>query len=66
MEVYDFSPSVKTVNIRRLLAKFEDTAYRIKWVDETHTLVVFRDSALGMQLSFYLTLAYTQSQRKTH
>jgi len=56
-EVYDFSPSVKTIDLENLFLGYDK---KIKWVDDTHALIVFRnpDQALHAISSFPISDTY--------
>jgi hypothetical protein len=47
VEVYDFHPSMKTPDIVGRLYEFGSESYVIKWVDDTHALVIFSSSELA-------------------
>ncbi len=47
LEVFGFSSSIKTTDLEKLLEPYRSTGYRIKWVDESHALVIFRSALYG-------------------
>ncbi|KAF9167616.1 R3H and coiled-coil domain-containing protein 1 [Mortierella sp. AD011] len=51
LELYDFSPSIKTVHLTDMFAPFENRlgGFRIKWVDDTKALVIFESAAVAKQ-----------------
>ncbi|NXV82299.1 R3HC1 protein, partial [Atlantisia rogersi] len=40
-EIYDFSPSLKTENILEVFSDFQESGFKIQWVDDTHALGIF-------------------------
>ncbi|KAJ0976631.1 hypothetical protein J5N97_012105 [Dioscorea zingiberensis] len=40
--LYDFPPSTRTIDLEKLLEKFKDHGFAIRWVDDTTALAVFR------------------------
>ncbi|KAG0290389.1 R3H and coiled-coil domain-containing protein 1 [Dissophora globulifera] len=51
LELYDFSPSIKTMHLTDMFAPFEQRSggFRIKWVDDTRALVIFESAAVAKQ-----------------
>ncbi|KAF9355291.1 R3H and coiled-coil domain-containing protein 1 [Mortierella sp. AD094] len=51
LELYDFSPSIKTMHLTDMFAPFENRSggFRIKWVDDTKALVIFESAAVAKQ-----------------
>lgn len=47
LEVSNFPIEFKTPDLMQLFANYKDTGYDIKWVDDTHALVVFSSSKIG-------------------
>ncbi|VDM01628.1 unnamed protein product [Schistocephalus solidus] len=41
IELYDFPPTIDSVHLQTELRGFEDSGFVLKWVDDTHCLVVF-------------------------
>ena len=50
LELYGFSPSIKTMHLTDMFAAYENRSggFRIKWVDDTKALVIFESAAVGM------------------
>ncbi|KAG0208096.1 R3H and coiled-coil domain-containing protein 1 [Mortierella sp. GBA30] len=51
LELYNFSPTIKTVHLTDMFAPFENRSggFRIKWVDDTKALVIFESAAVAKQ-----------------
>ncbi|KAF9208943.1 R3H and coiled-coil domain-containing protein 1 [Haplosporangium sp. Z 27] len=51
LELYDFSPSIKTMHLTDMFAPFENRSggFRIKWLDDTKALVIFESAAVAKQ-----------------
>ncbi|KAF9117188.1 R3H and coiled-coil domain-containing protein 1 [Mortierella sp. AM989] len=51
LELYDFSPAIKTMHLTDMFAPFENRSggFRIKWVDDTKALVIFESAAVAKQ-----------------
>ncbi|ORZ13799.1 hypothetical protein BCR41DRAFT_89030 [Lobosporangium transversale] len=51
LELYDFSPSIKTVHITEMFSAFENRSggFQIKWLDDTKALVIFESAAIAKQ-----------------
>jgi len=47
LELYDFSSSVKTSDLDNFLEPFKSLGYRIKWIDDSHALAIFRSAAFA-------------------
>lgn len=58
IEVYDFPSEFKTNDLFSLFSEYKDTGFEIKWVDDTHALIVFSSSKIAAEvLSTQRTLA---------
>ncbi|KAF9558255.1 R3H and coiled-coil domain-containing protein 1 [Mortierella alpina] len=51
LELYGFSPSIKTMHLTDMFAPYENRSggFRIKWVDDTKALVIFESAAVAKQ-----------------
>ncbi|KAF9984538.1 R3H and coiled-coil domain-containing protein 1 [Mortierella antarctica] len=51
LELYGFSPSIKTMHLTDMFAPFENRSggFRIKWVDDTKALVIFESASVAKQ-----------------
>ncbi|KAF8940279.1 hypothetical protein EDD21DRAFT_219324 [Dissophora ornata] len=51
LELYDFSPSIKTMHLTDMFSAFENRSggFRIKWIDDTRALVIFESAAVAKQ-----------------
>ncbi|CAO3563061.1 unnamed protein product [Mortierella alpina] len=51
LELYGFSPSIKTMHLTDMFAAYENRSggFRIKWVDDTKALVIFESAAVAKQ-----------------
>lgn len=47
VEVYDFPSEFKTNDLLSLFSEYKDTGFEIKWVDDTHALIVFSSAKIG-------------------
>lgn len=47
IEVYDFPSEFKTNDLLSLFSEYKDTGFEIKWVDDTHALIVFSSAKIG-------------------
>lgn len=47
VEVYDFPSEFKTNDLFSLFSEYKDTGFEIKWVDDTHALIVFSSAKIG-------------------
>lgn len=47
VEVYDFPSEFKTNDLFALFSEYKDTGFEIKWVDDTHALIVFSSAKIG-------------------
>lgn len=47
LEVYDFPSEFKTHDLLALFSEYKDTGFEIKWVDDTHALIVFSSANIG-------------------
>ncbi|CAF4920263.1 unnamed protein product [Pieris macdunnoughi] len=50
VEVYDFPNEFKTNDILSLFSEYKDTGFEIKWVDDTHALVVFSSAKIAAEV----------------
>lgn len=55
IELYDFSPSIKTAHLTDMFAPYENRSggFRIKWIDDTRALAVFDSASVGIFSSFF-------------
>lgn len=51
IELYDFSPSIKTAHLTDMFAAFENRSggFRIKWIDDTKALAIFESASVAKQ-----------------
>ncbi|XP_063167659.1 R3H and coiled-coil domain-containing protein 1 [Candoia aspera] len=49
LEIYDFSPSLKTEHLLEAFADFQESGFKLQWVDDTHALGVFSSLAAASQ-----------------
>lgn len=54
VEVSHFPPEFKTQDLMMLFMQYKESGFEIKWVDDTHALVVFSSARIGK--SFIVTL----------
>ncbi|KAI7829528.1 hypothetical protein BC939DRAFT_10470 [Gamsiella multidivaricata] len=49
LELYDFSPAIKTMHLTDMFAPYENRSggFRIKWIDDTKALVIFESAAVA-------------------
>ncbi|PRP79008.1 r3H and coiled-coil domain-containing protein [Planoprotostelium fungivorum] len=47
IELYGFPESLVTEDFHRFLRDYQDLGYKVKWVDETHLLVVFKSPSFA-------------------
>ncbi|GBP83062.1 Coiled-coil domain-containing protein R3HCC1L [Eumeta japonica] len=47
IEVYDFPNEFKTNDLLSVFSEYKDTGFEIKWVDDTHALIVFSSAKIG-------------------
>eukprot|EP00898_Chlorokybus_atmophyticus_P007719 jgi/Chlat1/7949/Chrsp68S07375 len=45
LEVHEFSPAIRTSEVEKLFAGYDQDGLAIKWVDDTHALAIFRSTA---------------------
>lgn len=50
LEVSNFPVEFKTQDLMMTFVEYKDTGFDIKWVDDTHALVVFSSSKIGLLL----------------
>ncbi|XP_078235795.1 R3H and coiled-coil domain-containing protein 1 [Pogona vitticeps] len=49
LEIYDFSPSLKTEHLMEAFAEFQESGFKLQWVDDTHALGIFSSLAAASQ-----------------
>ncbi|KAF9955711.1 R3H and coiled-coil domain-containing protein 1 [Mortierella alpina] len=51
LELYGFSPSIKTMHLTDMFAPYENRSggFRIKWIDDTKALAIFESAAVAKQ-----------------
>ncbi|KAM6432488.1 R3H and coiled-coil domain-containing protein 1 isoform 2-T2 [Liasis olivaceus] len=49
LEIYDFSPSLKTEHLLEAFADFQQSGFKLQWVDDTHALGIFSSLAAASQ-----------------
>lgn len=52
LEVSNFPIEFKTQDLMQIFSEYKDTGFDIKWVDDTHALVVFSSSKIGKKKKF--------------
>ncbi|XP_026736092.1 coiled-coil domain-containing protein R3HCC1L isoform X1 [Trichoplusia ni] len=50
VEVYDFPSEFKTNDLFSLFSEYKDTGFEIKWVDDTHALIVFSSAKIAAEV----------------
>ncbi|XP_049885640.1 uncharacterized protein LOC126380333 isoform X2 [Pectinophora gossypiella] len=50
VEVYDFPTEFKTNDLLSLFSEYKDTGFEIKWVDDTHALIVFSSAKIAAEV----------------
>lgn len=53
LEVSNFPVEFKTQDLMMVFSEYKDLGFDIKWVDDTHALVVFSSSKIGMRFESY-------------
>ncbi|NXI41087.1 R3HC1 protein, partial [Galbula dea] len=48
-EIYDFSPSMKTEHLMEVFSDFQESGFKIQWVDDTHALGIFSSLSTASQ-----------------
>ncbi|OXB74844.1 UNVERIFIED_CONTAM: hypothetical protein H355_000104 [Colinus virginianus] len=48
-EIYDFSPSLKTEHLMEVFSDFQESGFKIQWVDDTHALGIFSSLSAASQ-----------------
>ncbi|NXG53668.1 R3HC1 protein, partial [Psilopogon haemacephalus] len=48
-EIYDFSPSMKTEHLLEVFSDFQESGFKIQWVDDTHALGIFSSPSTASQ-----------------
>uniref|UniRef100_A0A8D0E628 R3H domain and coiled-coil containing 1 n=1 Tax=Salvator merianae TaxID=96440 RepID=A0A8D0E628_SALMN len=49
LEIYDFSPLLKTEHLLEIFAEFQENGFKLQWVDDTHALGIFSSLAAASQ-----------------
>ncbi|XP_025978095.2 R3H and coiled-coil domain-containing protein 1 [Dromaius novaehollandiae] len=49
IEIYDFSPSLKTEQLLETFSEFHESGFKIQWVDDTHALGIFSSLTTASQ-----------------
>ncbi|XP_061449349.1 R3H and coiled-coil domain-containing protein 1 [Rhineura floridana] len=49
LEIYDFSPLLKTEHLLEAFAEFQESGFKLQWVDDTHALGIFSSLAAASQ-----------------
>uniref|UniRef100_A0A8C5SHL6 R3H domain-containing protein n=1 Tax=Laticauda laticaudata TaxID=8630 RepID=A0A8C5SHL6_LATLA len=49
LEIYDFSPLLKTEHLMETFADFQEGGFKLQWVDDTHALGIFSSLAAASQ-----------------
>ncbi|KAH0623141.1 hypothetical protein JD844_031139 [Phrynosoma platyrhinos] len=49
LEIYDFSPLLKTEHLLEVFAEFQESGFKLQWVDDTHALGIFSSLAAASQ-----------------
>ncbi|XP_015263053.1 PREDICTED: R3H and coiled-coil domain-containing protein 1 [Gekko japonicus] len=49
LEIYDFSPSLKTEHLLEAFAEFQESGFKVQWVDDTHALGIFSSLVAASQ-----------------
>ncbi|XP_045779430.1 coiled-coil domain-containing protein R3HCC1L isoform X1 [Maniola jurtina] len=49
VEVYDFPSEFKTNDLLALFSEYKETGFEIKWVDDTHALIVFSSAKIAAE-----------------
>ncbi|KAG8141309.1 hypothetical protein E2320_006940 [Naja naja] len=49
LEIYDFSPLLKTEHLMEAFADFQEGGFKLQWVDDTHALGIFSSLAAASQ-----------------
>ncbi|KAM3962143.1 LOW QUALITY PROTEIN: uncharacterized protein ACR2FA_003828 [Aphomia sociella] len=50
VEVYDFPSEFKTNDLLSVFSEYKDTGFEIKWVDDTHALIVFSSAKIAAEV----------------
>ncbi|XP_073959078.1 uncharacterized protein isoform X3 [Choristoneura fumiferana] len=50
VEVYDFPSEFKTNDLFSVFSEYKDTGFEIKWVDDTHALIVFSSAKIAAEV----------------
>ncbi|NXL42364.1 R3HC1 protein, partial [Podilymbus podiceps] len=48
-EIYDFSPALKTEQLLEVFSDFQESGFKIQWVDDTHALGIFSSLSTASQ-----------------
>lgn len=57
-----FSPSTKTTDLERLLDKFKDSGFAIRWVNDTVALAVFRSPSIAFEACSSVNCSFSVRQ----
>ncbi|XP_062995547.1 R3H and coiled-coil domain-containing protein 1 [Elgaria multicarinata webbii] len=49
LEIYEFSPLLKTEHLMEVFAEFQENGFKLQWVDDTHALGIFSSLAAASQ-----------------
>ncbi|XP_039210150.1 R3H and coiled-coil domain-containing protein 1 [Crotalus tigris] len=49
LEIYDFSPLLKTEHLMEAFSDFQESGFKLQWVDDTHALGIFSSLAAASQ-----------------
>ncbi|XP_077162729.1 R3H and coiled-coil domain-containing protein 1 [Paroedura picta] len=49
LEIYDFSPLLKTEHLLEAFAEFQESGFKVQWVDDTHALGIFSSLVAASQ-----------------
>lgn len=50
LEVYDFPSEFKTNDLLSVFSDYKDTGFEIRWVDDTHALIVFSSAKIAAEV----------------
>lgn len=63
VEVYDFPSEFKTNDLLSLFSEYKDTGFEIKWVDDTHALIVFSSAKIGESKCLYVSVCLLSTSK---
>lgn len=52
LEISNFPIEYKTANLNQIFADYKKSGFDIKWVDDTHALVIFSNGKIGIYISY--------------